>query len=175
MRSNIGRYYMNNYRNWGRISIRCWIHKKHPIACPNGRAMGCLLWIFVRKIDCVITAPHCTCIVCVHLYDCCKCLRHTSFLIPIWGESHRDWTHWSLNKMAHSLQTTFSNAFSWKKKFSIVIQIWLKLVPEDPVVNKLALVQAMVWWWTDGKCMWKCCLKIFNNFVQGPFDQHGLT
>ena len=27
--SNIVRYYINNYRNWGRISIRCWIHKRH--------------------------------------------------------------------------------------------------------------------------------------------------
>ena len=49
-RSNIVRCYINNYRNWGRISIRCWIHKRHPIPRPNGRAMGCLLWIFVKKL-----------------------------------------------------------------------------------------------------------------------------
>ena len=49
-RSNIVRYYTNNFRNRGMISIRCWIHKRHPIHRPNGRAMGCLLWIFV---------PHC--------------------------------------------------------------------------------------------------------------------
>ena len=30
-RSNIVRYCINNCRNWGRISIRCWIHKRHPI------------------------------------------------------------------------------------------------------------------------------------------------
>ena len=38
-RSNIVKYYIHNYRTWGRISIRCWI--------PNGRAMGCFcgyLW-----------------------------------------------------------------------------------------------------------------------------------
>ena len=40
--SNIVRYYPNIYRNWGRISIRCWIHKK-TIPHLNGRAMGCLL------------------------------------------------------------------------------------------------------------------------------------
>ena len=34
-----------NYRNWGRISIRCSIHKRHPIACA--------------KIDHVTTALHC--------------------------------------------------------------------------------------------------------------------
>ena len=49
-RSNIVRYYINNYRNWGRISIRCWIHNGHPIPHPNGQAMGWLLWIFVRKL-----------------------------------------------------------------------------------------------------------------------------
>ena len=54
--SNIVRYHMNNYRN--RISIRWWIHKRHPIPRPNGRAMGCLLWIFVKKIDRVITASY---------------------------------------------------------------------------------------------------------------------
>ena len=59
-RSNIVRYYMNNYKNWGRISSRCWIYKRHPIPRPNGRAMGCILWVyFVRKNDRVITALHC--------------------------------------------------------------------------------------------------------------------
>ena len=47
--SNIVRYYVNNYKNWGRISIRCWIHIRHPIPHPNGWAMGCRSWIFVRK------------------------------------------------------------------------------------------------------------------------------
>ena len=41
---------MNNQKNWGRISIRCWIHKTQPIPRPNGRAMGCILWILVRKL-----------------------------------------------------------------------------------------------------------------------------
>ena len=50
MRSNIVRYYMNNYRNWDRISTRCGFHIRHPISRANGRAMGCLLWIFVRKL-----------------------------------------------------------------------------------------------------------------------------
>ena len=49
-RSVIVRYHLDNYRNWGRISIKCWIHKRHPIPRPNGRAMRCLLWIFVRKM-----------------------------------------------------------------------------------------------------------------------------
>ena len=37
------RCYMSNDRRWGRKSVRCWIHKGHPISCPNGWAMGCLL------------------------------------------------------------------------------------------------------------------------------------
>ena len=49
-RPNIVRYFINNYRNWGRISIICWIYKRHTIPRPNGRAMGWLLWIFVRKL-----------------------------------------------------------------------------------------------------------------------------
>ena len=49
-RSNIVRYHINNCRNSGRISIRCWIHKRHPATPPNGRAVGCLLRIFLRKL-----------------------------------------------------------------------------------------------------------------------------
>ena len=49
-RCNIVKYCIINCRKWGRISITCWIHKRHPIARPNGRAMGCLLLIFFRKL-----------------------------------------------------------------------------------------------------------------------------
>ena len=49
-RSNIARYYKNSCRNCGRISIRCWIHKRHPTSHPNRWAMGCLLWMFMRKL-----------------------------------------------------------------------------------------------------------------------------
>ena len=45
-RSNIVRYCINDYRKWGRMSIRCWIHQ-------------CLLWILARKFYRVITKPHC--------------------------------------------------------------------------------------------------------------------
>ena len=45
MWSSIERYYTNDYRNWGRISIRYWIHVRHPITRPNWWAMWCLLWI----------------------------------------------------------------------------------------------------------------------------------
>ena len=48
--NNVVRYCINNYSNWVRISIKCWFHKRHPIPRPNGRAMGCLLRIFVRKL-----------------------------------------------------------------------------------------------------------------------------
>ena len=49
-RFNMIRYCINNCRNRDRISIRCCIHKRHPIARPDGRAMGCLLLIFLRKL-----------------------------------------------------------------------------------------------------------------------------
>ena len=74
-RSSIVRYYINNYRNWGRISIRCWIHKRHPIPRPNGQAMGCLLGIFVRKLTTyVIRTPHC-------VFHCAFCrTKYTSYM-----------------------------------------------------------------------------------------------
>ena len=34
-RSNIVKYYINDYRNWGKISIKCWIYKRHPIPRPE--------------------------------------------------------------------------------------------------------------------------------------------
>ena len=52
-RSSIVRY----YRNWGRISIRCWIHKRHPITWSS---YGVSFVNICEKIDHVITAPHCS-------------------------------------------------------------------------------------------------------------------
>ena len=54
-RSNIMSCYIHDHRNCGKISIRCWIHKKTPIPGPYGRAMGCNL----LTINCVIRTPHC--------------------------------------------------------------------------------------------------------------------
>ena len=45
-RSDIVRYYMNNYKKCIRMSTRLWIHKRHPIPRPSGRAIGCPLRIF---------------------------------------------------------------------------------------------------------------------------------
>ena len=50
-RSDIVRLYIDSYRDWGRISIKCWMHKRHPWPRSNGWAMGYLLWIFVRKLS----------------------------------------------------------------------------------------------------------------------------
>ena len=49
-RLNVVSYCINNGRNNGRIPIRRLTHKRHHIPGLNGRAMGCLLWIFVRKL-----------------------------------------------------------------------------------------------------------------------------
>ena len=61
-RSNIVRYCINGCRNSGRISLRCWIHKKHRIPRPNGRAMRFLLWFFLenwsRYNDTALYIPH---------------------------------------------------------------------------------------------------------------------
>ena len=47
------------YGDWCRMWIRIYIHKRHNISRPYGRAMECLLWEYFQKIDRVITAPHC--------------------------------------------------------------------------------------------------------------------
>ena len=49
MQYNIVGYNINDYRKWGWISARCWIHRRHPIPGPNGQPMQCHLWIFLRN------------------------------------------------------------------------------------------------------------------------------
>ena len=64
--SNIVRYCIYNYRDWGGISNRCSIHKRHPIPRPNVYVWGFrapyirdLMVNICEKINRVITAPHC--------------------------------------------------------------------------------------------------------------------
>ena len=64
-RSNITWYDTHHCRNWGRILIRGWTHKRHPIPRPDGRAMGCHSWIFWRKL----TALQRHCILAYWPYD----------------------------------------------------------------------------------------------------------
>ena len=49
-------------------------------------------------------------------------------------------THLPLDKMAAISQTTFSNAFSWKKMLDFFTELSLKFVPKGPIDNNLALV-----------------------------------
>ena len=49
-RSNMTWYCIKYKRDWGRTPIRVCPHKRHPAARPNGRAIGCLLWEFWRKL-----------------------------------------------------------------------------------------------------------------------------
>ena len=51
--SNIVRYYINNYRNWSRTSIRCWIYRRHPPKSPLS-----LLWRHNEHHDVSIHQPH---------------------------------------------------------------------------------------------------------------------
>ena len=52
--------------------------------------------------------------------------------------------------MAAIFQTTFSNAFSWKKCMNID-EISLKFVPKGPINDIAGLVQIMVWLWPGDK------------------------
>ena len=60
-------------------------------------------------------------------------------------DSNEALTHWDQNKMAAVLQTTFSNAFSWKKMCEFFIKISLKFVPKGLIDNIPSLVQIMAW------------------------------
>ena len=49
---------MHHFSDGCRIQIRGWTHKIHSIPRPNGWAMGCLLWGFMRKLTAL--PWHCT-------------------------------------------------------------------------------------------------------------------
>ena len=59
VQSNLSWYKIQHSNNSGRQWIRFYIHNKHPISRPHGRAMGCLLWGICEKMNHVIMAPHC--------------------------------------------------------------------------------------------------------------------
>ena len=42
-------YCIHHSRDWCKIWIRVWTHKRHPITHPNGWAMGCILCWFWKK------------------------------------------------------------------------------------------------------------------------------
>ena len=43
---SITRYRINNCRNWGRIAIKCWIHKRYPYLALTGELWGVFWPIF---------------------------------------------------------------------------------------------------------------------------------
>ena len=67
-------------------------------------------------------------------------------------KSHMPWgcsiivylkTHWGWSKKVATLQTTFSNPFSWK--FCISTDISKKFVPEGLLDNKSSMAEVMAW------------------------------
>ena len=59
MRSNLSQYYTQHCDYSSRKWIRLETHNRHPIAHPNGWAMGCFFVKILEKTDHVIAAPHC--------------------------------------------------------------------------------------------------------------------
>ena len=57
-RTNIEIYHTNNYRNWGRISMKFWIHRGLPYLALPGELRVYFVTI-CEKIDRVITAQYC--------------------------------------------------------------------------------------------------------------------
>ena len=50
MRSNITLFFIWHISGWSKICIRGYIHKRHPMSCPCGHVIGCLLWGFRCKL-----------------------------------------------------------------------------------------------------------------------------
>ena len=47
--SNITWYCLQHSIDNRRTLVGFWTHKRHPIACPYGQAMGCLMWVILGK------------------------------------------------------------------------------------------------------------------------------
>ena len=74
---------------------------------------------------------------------------HVTMAAICWYHFHIDFIlrlleHWGLDKMATIFQTTFSNAFSWRKGMHFD-NMSLKLVPYGQINNIPALVMIMAW------------------------------
>ena len=50
--SNVLKYCINSCINWGRISIKCWIHKTHRVSYGDSFMYNC------NKVGRFVTAPH---------------------------------------------------------------------------------------------------------------------
>ena len=57
--------------------IIIWTHKRHPISRPHGRAIGCLLWVFLIKLT-ILSGVH------FIYFHRCFSLRICPWLIIIW-------------------------------------------------------------------------------------------
>ena len=74
-------------RNWGRVSIRVWIPKRH---CTHRASYGMYFGRIWEKIDRVITAPHCI----------LKCFTDPSHLLmsaPNIVHDRQWYSHWSID------------------------------------------------------------------------------
>ena len=81
---NIVRYYMNDYRNWDMVSIRCRIHKDTPSIALTGEWWG-VFCEYLRKIDRVIMVP-----LCVDFPDTIVRVRRFFVMDFNWGEQCND-------------------------------------------------------------------------------------
>ena len=75
--------------------------------------------------------------------------------------AHKELTHWGRDKMAAIFQTTFSEAFSWKKIYNFCIKISLKFVPKGPSSKIPALVQMMAWHRPGDKSLYELTMVRF--------------
>ena len=77
-------------------------------------------------------------------------MRYTFRSSLLYSSNH--WLiHWGWNKMTPISKMTFWNAFSWMAMLIFQLNVSLNIVLKGLIDNELALVQIMVWRWTDDK------------------------
>ena len=124
-RSSIVRYHINNFSNWVRTSIRCWIHKRQE---QEQRASYGVSFVNIcEKIDRVITAPHC---ICIFVMMMMTALSLTWFYKTQW-----------FGNFLRKCDCHFYNNLSWCILFLRLIEHQHRKIhcPEDPVQHYLTV------------------------------------
>ena len=128
-RSNITWYCIHHSSDWGRIYIWILTHKRHPIARPSWRAMGCLLWRFWRKFTMLSTSPHCMCSQCgVLRYD----IANHAVKNCVWysiGRIHiRSYSYALFHCFKYIWPTYTVHAIKYALSFAVFCVVWVLMI-----------------------------------------------
>ena len=106
-----------------------------------GESIDCLLWALHRYLS-VEQLTALSCEMPGKLYQI-SYVDNFKHLFPTYPFSDL-LTDWDRGKMATTLQTTSSNAFSWMKIFFFLLN-FRELVLKSPIDNKSSLAQVLAW------------------------------